>query len=400
MKDINFTKLRLAGVLSALMLLVASTTGCIRESLDACPPLNTYTLTLKVVNAEGDDITESGDVDEVRLFIFDKNKGFVDKRDMTLSDITSRQPITLDYPGDPENLYVVAWSGLTDGQVEVADVNNGSLAEDLNVSLRSSDGIAEAPNELYHGMTFVERAENALTKDQEVVITPQIGRITIEAYGLEYVNLLKSGNEDDFAYTVDKTRSAFNYQGDMTGDSVSYIPPAAFVNDPDNGRVFKVERYNIAPRADEGMSVSLYVPNQTKSFNLRANIAGTYFANTDEDDAGNKIVVPKTEHKRVVFIFRRPDDPTPDDPDEPVTPDPDEPVNPDPDDPVNPDDPDGPDDPVNPDPTPTPPPTPQPTPDPNIVVYVYVKNVDWNYVHEDHIMNGGEEVLKSNRKLK
>lgn len=396
MKDINFTKLRLAGVLSALMLLVASTTSCIRESLDACPPLNSYTLTLKVVNAEGDDITESGDVDEVRLFIFDKNKGFVDKRDMTLSDITSRQPITLDYPGDPENLYVVAWSGLTDGQVEVADVNNGSLAEDLNVSLRSSDGIAEAPNELYHGMTFVERAENALTKDQEVVITPQIGRITIEAYGLEYVNLLKSGNEDDFAYTVDKTQSAFNYQGDMTGDSVSYIPPAAFVNDPDNGRVFKVERYNIAPRADEGMSVSLYVPNQTKSFNLRANIAGTYFANTDEDDAGDKIVIPKTEHKRVVFIFRRPDDPAPDDPDEPVTPDPDEPVNPDPDDPVNPDDPDGPDDPVN----PGPPPTPQPTPDPNIVVYVYVKNVDWNYVHEDHIMNGGEEVLKSNRKLK
>lgn len=400
MKDINFTKLRLAGVLSALMLLVASTTSCIRESLDACPPLNTYTLTLKVVNAEGDDITESGDVDEVRLFIFDKNKGFVDKRDMTLSDITSRQSITLDYPGNPENLYVVAWSGLKDGQVEVADVNNGSLAEDLNVSLRSSDGIAEAPNELYHGMTFVDRAENALTKDQEVVITPQIGRITIEAYGLEYVNLLKSGNEDDFAYTVDKTQSAFNYQGDMTGDSVSYIPPAAFVNDPDNGRVFKVERYNIAPRADEGMSVSLYVPNQTKSFNLRANIAGTYFANTDEDDAGNKIVVPKTEHKRVVFIFRRPDDPTPDDPDEPVNPDPDEPVNPDPDDPVNPDDPDGPDDPVNPDPTPTPPPTPLPTPDPNIVVYVYVKNVDWNYVHEDHIMNGGEEVLKSNRKQK
>lgn len=400
MKDINFTKLRLAGVLSALMLLVASTTSCIRESLDACPPLNSYTLTLKVVNAEGDDITESGDVDEVRLFIFDKNKGFVDKRDMTLSDITSRQSITLDYPGNPENLYVVAWSGLKDGQVEVADVNNGSLAEDLNVSLRSSDGIAEAPNELYHGMTFVDRAENTLTKDQEVVITPQIGRITIEAYGLEYVNLLKSGNEDDFAYTVDKTQSAFNYQGDMTGDSVSYIPPAAFVNDPDNGRVFKVERYNIAPRADEGMSVSLYVPNQTKSFNLRANIAGTYFANTDEDDAGNKIVVPKTEHKRVVFIFRRPDDPTPDDPDEPVNPDPDEPVNPDPDDPVNPDDPDGPDDPVNPDPTPTPPPTPLPTPDPNIVVYVYVKNVDWNYVHEDHIMNGGEEVLKSNRKQK
>lgn len=397
MKDINFTKLRLAGVLSALMLLVASTTSCIRESLDACPPLNTYTLTLKVLNTDGDDITESGDVDEVRLFIFDKNKGFVAKRDMTLSDIIARQPITLDYPENPENLYVVAWSGLTEGQVDVTDVNNGSLAEDLNVSLRAAEGIAETPNELYHGMTFVDRAENTLTKDQEIVISPQIGRITIEAYGLEYVNLLKSGNEDGFAYTVDKTQSAFNYQGDMTGDSVSYIPPAEFVNDPDNGRVFKVERYNIAPRSDEGMSVSLYVPDQTKSFNLRANISGEFFANTDLDDSGDKIVIPKTAHKRVVFIFRRPDDPIPDNPDEPVVPD--EPVNPDdpddPDDPDGPDGPDGPDEPVNPNP-----PIPQPTPDPNIVVYVYVETVDWNYVHEDHIMNGGEEVLKSNRKQK
>lgn len=379
MKDIHFTKQRFAGLLSALMLLAAATTSCIRESLDACPPLNSYKLTLKVLNASGDDITESGDVQEVRLFIFDKNKGFVAKRDMALADITSHQPITLDYPGNPENLYVVAWSGLKEGQVDVADVNDGSLAEDLTVSLRSSEGYAETPNELYYGMALVERAENALTKDQEIEITPQIGRLTIEAYGLEYVDLLKAGNEDDFGYSIDKTRSGFDYRGEMVGDSVSYIPPAEFIDDPDNGRVFATENYNIAPRAEEGMTVSLYVNNakdQTKSFKLRAAISETPFSTTNKDVNDLQIVVPKGQQKRVVFIFRRPDDPAPDVPVDPEVP----PVTP----PVTP---------------PTNTPEPQPTPDPNIVVYVYVGAVDWNYVHEEHTLTGGkEEVLKSSRK--
>lgn len=403
MKDINFTKLRLAGVLSALMLLVASTTSCIRESLDACPPLATHKLVLKVVNAEGDEITGASDerFNDVSLYVFDDQKNFIDMIKIPSSQIVDSYQsaeqefrLLLDYPDQPGDLYLVAWGGLNSDSTLIPQMTNASQAEDLKVMVKSSDNVASAPNQMFFGNLMAKRAENLQAQDQEIVIAPKIGRMRIEAYGLEYVGLKSSDMPEDlFNYTILETQEGFDHTGALIGDYVHYLPPAEFATVEGESDVYLAPAYNTIPRKDGDMTVELRIKGGASKLGLRADVEDFVYQ-TQTDSNGNPIVVNEDQQTLVVFRFQHEDDPAPDpdpeDPDDPDDPNP----NPNPDPDPNP----GPG--PGPDPTPTPTPTPDPIPGTNIVVYVTVRQVDWNYVHEDHIMNGGEEVLKSNRKQK
>lgn len=387
MKHIHFANQRIAYLLSGLMLLAVMTTGCIRESLDACPPLVTHSLTLKVVNAEGDEITGAAEdlFDEVSLYVFDKQKNFIDVVKMPSADVVANQQIVLNYPNQPEDLYVVAWGGLNTDSTVVAQLTNASQAEDLTVMVKSSNSVASAPNQVYFGNLTAKRLDNAQAEDQQIVIEPKVGRVRIETYGLEYVGLKTADIPDDaFSYTINETQSGFDHTGSLIGDYVHYLPPASFTKVENTNNVFVAPAYNTIPRKDGNMSVVLRGEGVASKIGLRSDQADfVYTVNKDAYD--EPIMVNEDKQTLVIIIFQKKDDPEPDPiPDPDPTPDPDPDPTPDPD----------------PDPTPNPDPTPDPIPDTDIVVYVTVKQVDWNYVHEDHILDGGDEVLKSSSKHK
>lgn len=389
MKDIHFTKQRFASLLSGLVLLAAMTTGCIHESLDACPPIppaTTHSLVLKVVNAEGDEITGASEerFKDVSLYVFDDQKNFIDIQKITSSQIVERFNsdqqecrLLLDYPDQPGNLYVVAWGGLNADSTVVPQMTNASQAEDLNIMVKSADDVADAPNQMFFGNLTAKRVENAQAEDQEIVIAPKIGRMRIEAYGLEYVGLKSAGMSDDqFDYTIRETQSGFDHTGALIGENVHYLPPAEFTSVGDSSDVFVAPAYNTIPRKDGKMSVVLHGKGVASTLGLRAGTDDFSYTAT-EDSYGNPIAVSEDKQTLVVFRFQHKDDPVPD---------------PDPEDPSNPEDPGNPGNPETPDP--------DPIPGTNIVVYVSVKQVDWNYVHEDHVVSGGEEILKSSRNHK
>lgn len=223
MKHIAFVKQSLVlfvGVLTVLL------TGCIKEDLADC-----NRLTLVVVNVEGREITQLGEVTKASLFVFDENKKLLEKRSLDKEFIINKRTIELNYPAD-KKLTIVAWGNLGDQNQLVSEVKT---IEDLNVMLRSQNSLAQAPDTLYFGnKQVVTSVLGVAGGNQEIVIAPKVSSIRVETVGLEYglqrhgLKSLKSSNEFDFY--MNRTKSGFDYNGHVIGDSVYYNPDGVLVN--------------------------------------------------------------------------------------------------------------------------------------------------------------------------
>ena len=104
MKHILSTKQFLGLFLSAIFML---STSCIKDDLDECS-----NLTLKVVNYKNDDITPSGVVKDVSLYVFDENKTLLETVQLDKDFIVNRKDIVLNYP-EGKKLTLVAYGNLS-----------------------------------------------------------------------------------------------------------------------------------------------------------------------------------------------------------------------------------------------------------------------------------------------
>lgn len=214
MKDILFTKLHLLVVLLGITALFNS---CIREDLANCAKL-----TLVVVNHKEDDVTALGVVTQARLFVFDQNSKLLETRDVDLDFIKGRETIELPYP-DNTKLHIVAWGNLKGRQ----NVTDATKADDLLVTLKSNNELAQSPDSLFFGDIDVEvMGKGVAGSDKQIVIRPKTGSVEMLTRGLQYVyrkqGLRAASAECDFF--MDKTLEAYDYKGKLTGDSVYYNP--------------------------------------------------------------------------------------------------------------------------------------------------------------------------------
>lgn len=214
MKDILFTKLHLLVVVFGLASLFSS---CIKEDLDACAKL-----TLMVVNHNDEDVTALGLTSEAKLFVFDANSKLLETRDLDLDFITGRKTIELPYP-DNTKLHIVAWGNLKGKQ----NVTEPTKAEDLLVSLKSNNELAQSPDSLFFGDIDVEVMGNGVAGgDKQIVIRPKTGTVEMRTIGLQYVyqkqGLRATSTECNFY--MNRTLSTYNSKGELTGDSVYYNP--------------------------------------------------------------------------------------------------------------------------------------------------------------------------------
>lgn len=214
MKYISFTK---HSLLIALLLVITLFNSCIKDNLDECAKL-----TLKVVNHNGEDVTPLGITSEAKLFVFDANSKLLETRELDMDFIIGRKTIELPYP-DNTKLHIVAWGNLK-GKQTVADVTK---AENLLVSLKSENELAQSPDSLFFGDIDVEvMGEGVAGGDKQIVIEPKTGSVEMRTNGLQYVyrkqGLRAASTECNFY--MDKTLNAYNYRGELTGDSVYYNP--------------------------------------------------------------------------------------------------------------------------------------------------------------------------------
>ena len=269
-------------IMAALLTMSLFTVGCVDEDFDEC-----YKLTLKVENVNGEDITESGDVSQTDLYVFDENLNFLEKRSLDDAFIKSRANIVLNYPASTK-LRIVAW-GNTAGNNE--SVSQDKLIESLKVMLNSSNSLAQSPDDLFYGAELVTtKGDGNLTANDTIVIHPKVGRITVRTEGLQYAlkRLAREGIRAtaDPDFYMNNTLSGYNYTGSLIGDSVYYNPDAKWSS---NGK----EWYTPAAKNTAAGT------NLTFSINVGSTVLGA----VSVDDTGTPLSTQEGKQTDVIIVF-------------------------------------------------------------------------------------------------
>lgn len=197
--------------------------GCVRDSYEDCP--RPFRLFIKAIDADQNDITESGVVRQAILFVFDENNAIVDAITLDAAHVSSRKatPITLDYPGH-KSLKFVVWGNI-DSSVEFPATASVKNYTDLYMKLKSGteSSICTSPCDLFYGSLDapVEYGGFEPAGDQTVVISRRTAQVNIVAYGLKSWNENKEGT---YTYRLRESKSAYDNNCTLTGETVGYTP--------------------------------------------------------------------------------------------------------------------------------------------------------------------------------
>lgn len=276
MKQINHPRQWLLAAVCGTALVL---TGCIQDNLAAC-----YKLTLKAENAKGEDVTGVA-LTDASLYVFDEDYSYLETVRLTQNQIRNREEIGLIYPED-RNLHVVAWGNLSG---ENQTVTESKLIEDLKVMLKSRDGLAQTPDDLFYGNRLVlTKAGGGIYKDDTIVVRPKLSQVNIVTENIRYAlekNFPSTPNEDiDCDYYVNRTLSGFDYQGQLTGDSVYYSPDAGW----DENKEYFAPNYRMC--SGDNLGVELTAEDRT-------------LAVATHDDDGKPLKAPEAGVLYVVLRF-------------------------------------------------------------------------------------------------
>lgn len=252
MNETNKYSFYLATVLLTLLL-----SGCLKEDLSDCP--RPFQVTVKAVCADGNDITESGDVEQVNLFVFDEGEKIFEVFTLSASDVIQRKtiPIAMAYPGRSA-LKFVAWGNL-DERIDYSQIGSVQELKDLYVRLRSAGSrqegyhMVETPYDLFHGTIDVTSEFGGIEpgKSQVIEVKRMTEGMTITAIGLKQWNGNKEGT---YSYRLRESFNSCDGLGFFGGDKV-YCEPRANFNDKDH---FIAPLFYMFPPAD-GISYVLEI---------------------------------------------------------------------------------------------------------------------------------------------
>ncbi|MFA6702715.1 MAG: FimB/Mfa2 family fimbrial subunit [Dysgonamonadaceae bacterium] len=209
-----------------IFLITGFLSSCFKEDLTDCP--RPFQVTIKALDIDLNDITESGDVKNVILFMFDENLQLVDAFELNTNQIKNREPIDIliDYPGY-ESLFFVAW-GNVDELVDHSNVSTVKELLDLFVKLKMKDGYAMPPGDLFRGNLTVPVEYGTTEAGQSQVV--EIKRITsgvaITSIDLKEWNGSQAGT---YSYVLHESYDNLDPNGNPTGNQVSYLPPSSFI---------------------------------------------------------------------------------------------------------------------------------------------------------------------------
>jgi hypothetical protein len=238
---------------SLLLVVTIMTTGllssCFKEDLTDCP--RPFQVTIKAVCADGNDITESGDVEQVILFVFDEEETIFNSYILSAKDIIEHKAveIAMDYPGHP-SLQFVAWGNL-DEREDYTDISSVKELNDFYVKLKTTSSkqsgflMAQPPGDLFEGNIIVQEEFGGIEPGRSQVV--EIHRITegvtITAIGLKQWN----GNKDGtYGYRLRESFNSCDCFGHMGGEKV-YCEPTANFNEKDH---FIAPLFYMFPPAD------------------------------------------------------------------------------------------------------------------------------------------------------
>lgn len=321
--------------LLALAFITLSVCSCVREDVDNCLQ---YSLKVKAVDMDGNDITYSGSVSSVDIYMFDES-GFVRMIPQGSADYLlgadKRKQLTL-----------VAWGNLKSDSLKLPDLAVGTPLSDARVELiQMEDGYHIPTTDIFYSRQEVSGPGTRSILEETLTLTLErrVAGMTIRTKNLEQ----KFGKGEPCYFVVYGVGNALNFMGDPTGGAVGYHPQVTY----NGGSDVYAPIFRILPTPKEN------------ALSIRVCRGSKVLYTVNEDYKRSPLIVTPGEQLNIVIDFMSEDPTDPDDPNKPT--DPNEPT--DPDNPIDPDNPTDPDNPGEPD-----------VPDaPKGTIKVTVKVEDW-----------------------
>lgn len=251
--------------------------SCFKEDLSDCPL--PFQVTIKALDIDLNDITESGEVYNAILFAFDEDQNLVGAFELNEDQVKSRKPIdiVIDYPGFTA-LTFIAW-GNVDSNLEYSQISSVKKLVDLYVKLSVKDGFAQPASDFFRGNLIVpvEYGGSGWGQSHVVEIKRMTSGVTITAINLKEWNGNKDGN---YTYVVRSSMNTYDPDGNLVGESVNYSPRAALNQNGDFSapifytfptEYFVVDIYyngELIHTAERNSDGNLLVPEVGKTLNI------------------------------------------------------------------------------------------------------------------------------------
>lgn len=206
----------------AALLITGLMSSCLKEDLSDCP--RPFQLTIKALDADQVDITDTGEAGQVVLFIFNENGQIVKAITVPANDVKQRKPvdIQMEFPGH-KSLKFVAWSNLDD-KVDFSQISSVKQLTDLYVKLKSENGTAQSPGDLFFGTLDVpvEYGGTEYGQPHTMTIARKTASVIITAR-----NLPPGENASSYTFVLRESPDNYNQNGELGGGMVYYKPPVS-----------------------------------------------------------------------------------------------------------------------------------------------------------------------------
>ena len=217
-----------------LLLITFLTTGflnsCFKEDLTDCP--RPFQITIKALDIDKNDITETGEVKNAVLFVFNQQNELIKAFELNEAQVKGRHPINIeiDYPGY-ESLFFVAW-GNVDDSFEHSNISTVRNLLDLYVRLKKVDGFAEPPGDFFRGNVTIplEYGGTEPGKPHVVEINRMTSGVTITA---KYLKEWNENLEGTYSFVLRETLDMYDPNGNLSGSAVNYLPRSSFAQNGD-----------------------------------------------------------------------------------------------------------------------------------------------------------------------
>lgn len=200
-----------------------------------CKDTNVFTVTVKVLDADGNDVTEQVDVADLSLFIFCNQDRYLQTLHMSGEDVRARKPFSLEYE-KVTNIQVVGWGNIQNPNIEMDPVGEGAeLTSQLYVSLidhapepdsreeETPDIENRSPGDIYHGFLGMEESSRSALASHEIVLRPKMGKINVTTRHLRQWSDCWQWSR--FSFVVYGTRDRMTFaHGLPEGDPAVYRP--------------------------------------------------------------------------------------------------------------------------------------------------------------------------------
>ncbi len=199
-----------AGLL--LIALFQVLTSCITDSLKDCPTEERliYIRILDVLT--GEDITATEELENITLYLFNKDRELV--RDTVLSLARIRQYIPIDVTGlDVQNGYAIVWANV-DETIQMSEISEGTPMEQLSLMLLNDiqhNGFYGCPGDFFFGserLNFPDCASCDGKSEEIVDVKRKNGKLHLTVRGL-------SGEEsiDNYYFSIQTRASGYTFDG-------------------------------------------------------------------------------------------------------------------------------------------------------------------------------------------